>query len=167
MGSEIHVAIPCEQRAQRIAHRHSIDEDIGHGNRLHGEWSAVDPAFRDAEERTLEREYAVAVAAGPFRKEDEVVPGIEPSLQRIAVPCRPACPAFDGHGALQPGEKAEQRPVGDLRLGYEAARYQAAQHHDVQIGTVIAGEKRRSDRGTLAPDPAPDSTDAPAEEGIQ
>src|SRR3546814_13689793 len=84
MGSEIHVAIPCEQRAQRIAHRHSIDEDIGHGNRLHGEWSAVDPAFRDAEERTLEREYAVAVAAGPFRKEDEVVPGIEPSLPRIA-----------------------------------------------------------------------------------
>src|SRR3546814_7229966 len=84
MGSEIHVAIPCEQRAQRIAHRHSIDEDIGHGNRLHGEWSAVDPAFRDAEERTLEREYAVAVAAGPFRKEDEVVPGIERSEEHTS-----------------------------------------------------------------------------------
>src|SRR3546814_11191569 len=113
-----------------------------HGNRLHGEWSAVDPAFRDAEERTLEREYAVAVAAGPFRKEDEVVPGIEPSLQRIAVPCRPACPALDEHGALQPGEKAEQRPVGDLRLGYEAAPSHAAQHRDDPKVKWLAGEHR-------------------------
>src|SRR3546814_16323038 len=52
-------------------------------------------------------------------------------------------PTLDEDGALQGGEKADDRPLRDLRLGHEAGVDHRADRRDVEIGDVVADEQHR------------------------
>ena len=116
----------------------------------------------DAEQRALERENAVAVAARSFREQDQRVLGGEPAGDAVALLGRAAHPAVDEHRALQFRQPAEQRPARHLGLGDERGGEQRAQHGDVEIGDVVGGEQHRADGDRPADRAHPQAEDAAA-----
>ncbi len=149
MGCQRHIAIPGKERAIGASHRNAVEPQIGDRDRLHGQ-GALPGIIGDAEQRALERQDAVAVARGALGEEDEVVAGVEPLANGVALRGGAAHAAVDEDGALQPGQPAEQRPARHLGLGDEAALDDAAEDLDVDIGDMVGDEQRRPQRRRFA-----------------
>jgi len=76
--------------------------------------------------------------------------GTEARQQIVPLGMGGVAPPVDEDGALQLGQHAEERPARHLRLGDEAAMDHRAEHGDVEIGAVVADEKRRPHLAHLA-----------------
>ncbi|MCW0416140.1 hypothetical protein NB689_001894 [Xanthomonas sacchari] len=94
------------------------------------------------EQAGLERRDALAGGGGALGEQHHVV--IRAQLRRHGGGHRGrilAAPA-DEHGLRQRADVAHARPAFHIVLGDEARAQQAAQHHDVEVGDVVADEQR-------------------------
>ena len=107
--------------------------------------------------------FASSVCAAPIRPERNGrtrLPSLDvpsansttgsPSASRAAISALAAAVvpalAVDEHGALQPGEQAEQRPARDFALGDEHDGRERGEHVDVEPGHVIGDDQQRRRR---------------------
>src|SRR3546814_7675214 len=110
MRRQRHVAVPGIGGPEPAPERQAVEPRIGDRNRLHGQRTAGSLDRRDAEQRALERQDVGAVAAGAFRTQNQAVARLEPRQQVVAMARGMPGPALDEDGALQGGEKADDRP---------------------------------------------------------
>jgi len=106
MRRQGHVAIPGKAGAIEAAERHAVKPEIGHRHRLHRDGEAG-RAFGDGEERGFERQQALAVAAGALGKEDQILAGLEPRRNRVALSVDRGAAPVDEDAALQLGQGSD------------------------------------------------------------
>ena len=162
MAAQLHVAVPGEQRPQVTAHGHAVEPGIGDRDRLDHQRPVVRPAFRHREQGALERQHLIAVAAGAFGEQNQVVVVVEALIELVPVLGHLVPATLDENRALEPCQPAKQGPARDLGFGDEAAFDQGAQDHDVEVGNVIAGVQSRVGGRLLAPHLDPESHDPAA-----
>src|SRR5215469_15641641 len=71
MRRQIDGAIPCEQRPIEASNGHAVEPGIRDRNRLNDNGGKAPCAFSSSEQCAFERKYAIAIAAGSLRKQDQ------------------------------------------------------------------------------------------------
>ena len=88
-----------------------------------------------------------AVAGRSLAEQHQVVAGLEPALELIALSGRSPPASIDEHRALQFGEMAEERPARHFSLGDEAGRQKLAENDDIEPRNVVADKQHRPTLG--------------------
>ncbi len=145
---------------------------IGDGDRLDPDLGSVDHGIGRGEQRALEWQDAVPVAARPFREQDEVRAVAQRLAQLVRLLARALNAALDVDRSLQRAERADDGPARNLGLGDEARVHQPAEHRHVEIGGVVADIEDRPapgggagladvDRQQAAAEPVPEAGQVP------
>ena len=112
------------------AHRHAVQARVGDRHRLDVDAFGIAAAKRHvggAEQRALERQQMIAVAGAAFGEQHHRIAAGQARRDLAGLLAGLALAlALDEDGALQPRQRAEDRPAGDLRLGDEGRRRRAS-----------------------------------------
>src|SRR5271166_159199 len=170
MRYQAHRPVPREKRSEGPTDRYTVKPRIGDRNGLNDHSSNVSFFLRGAEQRSLERKRPITVPACSLRKQDQRIAtdqsfGYCVTLDRgvADLPIHKDC-------ALQFGEPAEERPLGNLRFGDERTGNKRAEDRDVSVGDVICRKQHGALSGRLSDqaDPKPEhSTTPPVIKGWQ
>src|SRR6516165_6377591 len=66
-------AIPCEERAIQASNGHAVESGVRDRDRLNDNGGKALSLFSSSEQCGFEGEYAIAIAAGPLRKQDQCI----------------------------------------------------------------------------------------------
>src|SRR6185503_3220599 len=111
MGHKLHIAIPGKDRTADAAYGNAVNAGVGDRHRLNGNRRAIHLHLGCAHECAAERQNAVAVARGPFRKEGYDFTGGKAALHGgVRFFYIMTALTIDIEGSADGGEDAEQRP---------------------------------------------------------
>jgi hypothetical protein len=89
--------------------------------------------FSSSEQCGFEREYAIAIAAGPLRKQDQRIADRQSFAYRVALRDGAAYSPIHENTALQLGEPTEKWPIRDFGLGDKRAGYYRTEDSNIGI----------------------------------
>ena len=92
------------------AHGHTVKSRIGNGHRLYRDRMPIDFNLGNREQRTLEPQDPVALAAGAFGKQDQTVASHQAIADFIGMAFRVSGPTVNENRALQTGQDSKYRP---------------------------------------------------------